>query len=429
MRLLVAISGGIDSVVLVHLLSEAGIPFAIAHCNFTLREDESNRDEQFVKDLATRYKVPLFVQTFNTGNYASEHKISIQEAARNLRYGWFLELLKKEAGSLSFVATAHHANDNIETLLINFFRGTGIGGLHGMLPRQHKIIRPLLFARRAEIEQYANEHSLLWVEDSSNASDKYTRNLFRHQLLPILTKAFTGVEENLLQNIGRFTEAEMLYNEAVNLHKKNLLENKGKEVHIPALKLAKIKPLASVLWEIVKEYSFSSSQLPDITNLLVAENGKYVASATHRIIKNRAWLIIAPVQTGEAHHIVIEKGEKSIVYDDAVLTLQTAALNNHHQVSADSHTAMLDAREIQYPLLLRKWKAGDYFYPLGMKKKKKLSKFFIDNKLSKTEKENVWVVEMNQKIIWVVGYRIDDRFKIKDSTKQLLVLHTKTNSA
>ena len=432
-HILLAVSGGIDSVVLVDLFSKTGIAFSIAHCNFKLRGEESDRDELFVTELAKRYNKDLFVKQFNTETYALQNKLSIQEAARKLRYDWFLEVISNQPSAtsnesdvinhqpstISFVATAHHANDNIETLLINFFRGTGIGGLHGILPKQNHVIRPLLFAKREEIESYAKENALSWVEDSSNASNKYTRNFFRHQLLPLVKETFANAEDNLLQNIQRFSEAEVLYRQAIDLHKKKLVEVKGNEWHIPVLKLQKVQPLQTILWEIVKDFHFTSLQLPDIQNLLTAENGKYVASSSYRIIRNRAWLIIAPIQAEEAQHILIEETDKIIVYQGGVLFFKKLSPINY-QLLTDKHLASLDTKHIQYPLLLRKWKQGDYFYPLGMKKKKKLSKFFIDNKLSKTEKENIWVIEADKKIIWVVNYRIDDRCKITDNTKEIL---------
>ncbi len=429
--LLIAVSGGIDSVVLTHLVHQSGFSFSIAHCNFTLRGEESNRDEAFVTQLAKQYNRTFFVKRFNTKIDAKTNKISIQEAARKLRYDWFAELINNElsnanhqSSAINLIATAHHASDNIETLLINFFRGTGISGLHGILPRQNNIIRPLLFAKKEDIEKYAKENHLQWVEDSSNALDNYTRNFFRHQLLPLSKQAFTNAEDNLLQNIQRFSEAELLYQQAIALHKKKLLEIKGNEVHVPVKKLQKAEPLATIIWEIIKVYHFTSPQVNDIQNLLAADNGKYVASPTHRIIKNRAWLIIAPLQTEEAQHILIEKKDKNIIYEAVTIQLSQLSVISY-QPSTNKAIAMLDAKEILYPLFLRKWKQGDYFYPLGMNKKKKLSKFFIDSKLSKTEKENVWVLEMNKKIIWVIGYRIDDRFKITNNTKEVLLVEIK----
>ncbi len=341
-----------------------------------------------------------------------------------------------------FIITAHHANDNIETLIINLFRGTGISGLHGIPSRQGDVLRPLLFAKREEILAYAKVNGLEWVEDSSNASDKYTRNFIRLQLLPAAKEIFSHAEDNLLQNIERFKEAEILYNQAVTQHKSKLLEKKGNEWHIPVLKLQKVTPQHTIVWEIIKDFGFSSAQVPEIVKLLDAGNGSYVASATNRIIKNRKWLIIAPLQTGEAHNIIIEQEDKQIVFENGVLELnhindsplpipdsRFPIPDSRLTIDASRFTANVDAGQIKFPLLLRKWKQGDYFYPLGMQKKKKLGKFFIDQKLSKTAKEKVWVLECDKKIVWVVGMRIDDRFKITPATKQRLTIRFDPNGS
>lgn len=444
-KLLLAVSGGVDSVVLAHLFAKAGYSFTIAHCNFQLRGDESTRDEQFVKTLGATYNMPVLVKQFDTQGYAAENKISIQEAARKLRYDWFTELVNSEKldtknassvichpssvicqpstvnchpSSVNLV-TAHHANDNIETLLINFFRGTGISGLHGIPARQGDIIRPLLFAKREDILAYAKQEGLSWVEDSSNASDKYTRNFIRLQMLPAAKEIFTHAEDNLLQNIERFKEAEILYKQAVDQHKKKLLQQKGNEWHIPILKLQKTTPLNTIVWEVIKDFGFNAAQTGELIKLLQAGSGSYITSVTHRIINNRGWLIIAPVTTEEPQHILVEEGDKKIMFGDGALTFDVLPAGNAN-ITNSNLVAMLDAKHIQYPLLLRKYKQGDYFYPLGMQKKKKLNRFFIDQKLSATDKEKVWVLEMDKKIIWVVGLRIDDRFKVQSSTQQVL---------
>jgi tRNA(Ile)-lysidine synthase len=432
-RLLLAVSGGVDSVVLCDLCDKAGFQFEIAHCNFQLRGEESERDEDFVDGIAKKYGVNLFVKKFDTKAFAEKNKISIQVAARELRYEWFEELIKTHSPPTvqyreqppylqhrtSYILTAHHANDNVETLLMNFFKGSGIAGLHGMLPRNGKIVRPLLFATREEIFSYLKQNQLEFVEDSSNLTDKYTRNYFRHELIPSIQKVFPKVEENLVKNIERFREIELLYQQSIDLHKKKLLEKKGNEVHIPVLKLLKAEPLQTILFEIIKDFSFSVAQTDEVIKLLKSGSGKYVSSSTHKILKNRNWLIISPINTLETDHIIIDQNEKKIVFQEGVLKLRVEE-NNELKVSADSNIAMLDAKNITFPLLLRKWKQGDYFYPLGMKKKKKVSKFFIDQKMSITEKENTWILESNKRILWIIGKRIDDRFKIIPSTKEVL---------
>jgi tRNA(Ile)-lysidine synthase len=440
--LLLAVSGGLDSVVLCELCKQAGYSFRIAHCNFKLRGEESERDAAFVRELALTYSVPFTVKEFDTQTYAEKNKLSIQEAARELRYAWFAEMLKPAIGNRqsaihdsrlpihdlgpgahnslqpTILLTAHHLDDNIETMLMHFFRGTGIHGLRGMLPKQGDIVRPLLFARKLELKQFATENELRWVEDSSNALDKYSRNYFRNQLIPLVQNIYPEAENNLAANLRRFADMELLYEQAVNLHKKKLLEYKGQEVHIPVLKLQKSQPLHSIVYEIIKEFGFSPAQVDEVIRLLESESGRYVASATHRIIKNRRWLIIAPVQAEHAQTLPIDEDETRIVFENGALVFSQVQ-NKNIQLSNEPSTAFIDHASLQFPLILRKWKKGDYFYPLGLKKKKKIARFLIDQKLSLTDKEKVWVLESNKKICWVVGLRIDDRFKITDATKQI----------
>lgn len=416
-KLLLAVSGGVDSVVLCALCKQAGYEFAIAHCNFKLRGLASDSDEKFVQQLAETYSVPFYVKTFDTISIAAITKKSIEESARYLRYQWF-ETLRVE-NKYDHIVTAHHADDNIETVVMNFFRGTGIKGLRGILPKQNKIVRPLLFGRRTELEKFIAIHQLDFVTDHTNAENEYTRNYFRNEILPMVSRQFPEAKENILKNIQRFTETEILYHQSIDLHIKTLVELKGNEVHIPVLKLLKTVPLASVVYEIIKDYGFTSHQTDEAIALLQSETGKYIQSVTHRIFKNRHWLIISPLQQETAQHILIVENDKKIVFEKGELQIEKLEAAKV-QLTPDPSIAMLDADEIIFPLLLRKWKQGDYFYPLGMKKKKKLNRFLTDQKLSLTQKENTWVIEMNKKILWVTGKRIDDRFKISPATKKIL---------
>jgi tRNA(Ile)-lysidine synthase len=438
-RLLAAVSGGVDSVVLCDLLHKTGIDFSIAHCNFQLRGEESERDEFFVKSLAEKYQKEIFVQKFETKKYAEEKKVSTQVAARDLRYDWFNFLIgnmqyamgneqyaigneqyaigNKQYAVSDFILTAHHADDNIETVVMNFFRGTGLKGLVGMDDVFQNIYRPLLSFRKEEILQYAKENNLDYVEDSSNASSTYTRNYFRNELIPAIAKVFANAEENILENIVRLKEVENIYNAAINKHKENLVEKKGSEEHIPILKLQKTPSFRTILWEIIKDKNFTSGQLDEVIKVMDSSNGSFIKSNTHRIIKNRKWLIIASIESREAKHIVIDESDKLVVFTEGKLELEKTI---NHQPPTANNIACFDLAKITFPLLLRKWKQGDYFYPLGMQKKKKLSRFFIDQKLSLTEKEKIWVIESDKKIIWVVNYRIDDRFKILPSTTNVL---------
>ncbi len=416
-KLLLAVSGGVDSVVLCNLCKQAGYDFVITHCNFRLRGEESERDEQFVEGLAEIYHVPFFVKSFNTIDIAATTKKSIEETARDLRYKWFEEI--RIENDFNYIVAAHHADDNIETVLMNFFRGTGIKGLRGILPKQGKIIRPLLFARRSELEAFTSNNNLSFVTDYTNAENKYTRNYFRNTILPLLSETFPEAKENILKNIQRFTETEILYRQSIDWHIKKLVEPKGNEVHIPVLKLLKAKPLVTVLYEICKEYGFTAHQVEKIIALLKSETGKYIQSATHRIIKNRNWLIITLVETAMAQHILIEEKDKKIILKEGQIQIEKQDAGKV-QLVTDRSIAMLDEAEITFPLLLRNWKQGDYFYPLGMQKKKKINRFLTDQKLSLVEKENTWILEMNKRIIWIVGMRIDDRFKVTPATKKIV---------
>jgi len=422
-KLLLAVSGGVDSVVLCELCSKSGYEFTIAHCNFQLRGEESIRDEEFVKKLGNNYKVEVKVQRFTTEQYAAEHKMSIQEAARVLRYEWFEELVvspESGVGSLvlNVILTAHHKDDNIETLLMNFFRGTGLHGLTGIPVSYGHIKRPLLNFSKEEILQFAKENQLEFVEDSSNISSKYTRNFFRNEIIPTISKVYPQAKENLSDNIERFKEIEKLYRQTVGGLKKKLCKTKGAEVHIPVLLLMKYNNRA-LIYEIIRDYGFNEKQVDELIKLAGSESGKFIESPVlqYRIIKHRHWFIISPSQSISVANIVIEAKDKSVGFEKGILHIE---LTNNGHLTSDNRVAYLDAKEITFPLLLRPWKTGDYYYPLGMTKKKKLSRFFIDQKLSKTEKENTWVLESNKRIIWIIGYRIDNRFKITDKTKQLL---------
>lgn len=419
--LFIAVSGGIDSVVLCHVCSLAGYDFTILHCNFTLRGEDSDKDALFVGELGKTLGVPVKTKRFDTAVYAAEHKLSTQVAARTLRYNWFKAIMEEdrtEAGS--YLLTAHHMDDDVETMLMNFFKGTGMAGLKGIPQKQDNIVRPLLFATKKDLQAYAAAYHLTWVEDKSNAETKYTRNYFRNLVLPLVKEKYPAAEENLYHNIQRFKEAETLYQQAIAVHKKKLLKAKGAEVHIPVLQLRNVQPLSTIVYEIAKPYHFTAAQTGDILSLLDATTGKYVQSSTHRILRNRNWLIISPLQTVQDVHLVID-GEGEYAFADRVLQIQQqekpAAVT-----TTDKSKVCINGKLLQYPLLLRRWKPGDYFYPLGMRKKRKLARFFIDQKISANDKEKIWVLEMNKQVVWVVGHRIDDRFKITDSTDSFVAL-------
>jgi tRNA(Ile)-lysidine synthase len=433
---LVAVSGGLDSVVLCHLLHATGFRFAIAHFNFQLRGAESERDEAFVRTLASRYDVPVFINRSDTRSFADELKISIQEAARKLRYDWFRQCLHSDAFNTYFsafhknrhlkyrslVLTAHHRDDNIETVLFNLFRGTGITGLRGMLPVNEEIVRPLLFTSRETLSAYAIEHQLKWVEDSSNLETKYSRNFIRHKVIPLVESLIPTVKENMTDNIGRFSEATKIFEEAIQSYRRKLLFNKNEEWMIPVEKLRLQKTIPTILFELIHPFGFTSGQLKDAMGLMDGQTGSYIHSGTHRLLRNRNWLIISPLQSNEFKTVIIEESETHLLFFGGMMHLKRKNLTHEVKYGTDPYKVMLDAGEIRYPLILRKWKTGDYFYPLGMQKKKKLSRFFIDLKLSKNQKEEILVLESDKRIIWIPGIRIDDRFKVKPSSKDCLEL-------
>ncbi len=426
-RLLLAVSGGLDSVVLTHLCARAGYRMGLAHGNFGLRGDESNRDEAFVRGLATELGVSVHIKKWDTEQYARAHKCSAQVAARTLRYEWFDSLLQSNGEDnkrrYQALVTAHHSDDNVETVLMNFCKGTGMKGLEGIPEKRGAIIRPLLFASRKEIADYAAAAGLAWVEDSSNSEEKYTRNYFRHVVLPAIQKVIPEVSENMKDNLARFHEVGELYTQAVQTHKKKLMKFRGTEIHIPVLKLMQARPLKTILYELLKDYGFSPAQVASAEELLKSGSGRYIVSSTHRVLRNRAWIIISPLQGTAPGIVVVEEGAQEVPFDLGVLELRE--LNGPVELRKNGADEIVDAGGLEYPLLLRRWKAGDYFYPLGMSKKKKLSRFFIDQKLSQPDKEAVWVLESARRIVWVLGHRIDNRFRVTQSTRKALRLKIK----
>lgn len=422
-HLLIAASGGLDSSVLCELCHQAGFHFTLVHCNFQLRGEESERDEEFVRSLGKKYHAEVLVEKFDTQLYAANHKLTIQEAARALRYNWFHGLLREG----QYLLTAHHKDDSIETLLMNFFRGTGLKGLTGIPVRNNRIRRPLLQFGRQELENFAKEMELEWVEDSSNLSSHYTRNFFRNELLPEIEKVFPQVRQNLSTNIDRFTEIEKLYHLATGEIKKKLIRKKQGEFHIPVKQLMQFNSRA-LIYEIIADFGFNEKQLEDVIRLATGDSGKYINSPDrkYRIIRHRHWFIVSPAETSESENIILEKDQDLVVFEGGVLEMK---MMGSAEIPTGTDVALLDYSLLEFPLLLRKWKTGDYFYPLGMRKKKKLSRFFIDSKLSKSEKEKIWVIESgNGRIAWVVSRRIDDRFKVTEKTKKFFQVRYKAGA-
>lgn len=424
-HLLVACSGGVDSVVLVHLLNSLGYRITILHCNFQLRGDESMRDELFVQQLSSTLQIDCKIKHFDTEEAMKGFKKGVQETARILRYTWFQEQLDQyiSMGDLPLLLTAHHLDDQCETIAFNFFRGTGIAGLTGMNWKDGNIVRPLLFASRAQILSFASDNKLIWVDDSSNKESIYARNQLRNEVFPAIEKVIPSFKQNLANNIKRFQEVELIYHQQISLIKKRLVQKKGDAFAIPVNKLKAAEPLDSIVFEIFSDFGFTSSQIEELKKILYAETGSYIESETHRVLKNRDWLIIDPKKEILSEVFLIEQADTAISFGEYQLEISTHA--KPQTPSSSSDEAWLDLKRIAFPLVLRTWKKGDYFYPLGMKKKKKVAKFLIDQKLSKTEKEKQFVIESNKKIVWVVGKRIDDRFKLLPASNSILKLRLK----
>lgn len=420
-NLYLACSGGLDSVVLAHLLSSVGYTFTMLHCNFQLRGDESDRDEQFVRALANNLCVPLLVEKFNTNGEMEVTGKGVQETARNLRYNWFKQVLEKDQSTKQkWLLTAHHADDQVETMLMHYFRGTGLAGLKGMKLKTDFIIRPLLFAERVALEKYATDNGLNWVEDSSNATTDYTRNFIRHTIIPHLEEVYPSVKSRIIGNGKRFEEVDFLYQQKVNEIKKRLLEKREKGFAIPVNKLKHVQPLDTVMFEIFSSFGFGTHQIPELKKLFDASSGKYVVSSSYRVLRNRDWLLIEPSVEHDQDIKLVEQPNAQLAIGDRQILFQEVPIDR--PIPTNKTDALLNLEKLKFPLLVRKWKQGDYFYPLGMNKKKKLSRFMTDLKLSLTEKENQWVVESDKKIVWVVGQRIDERFKIDSPTKSRLLI-------
>lgn len=421
-NILLTVSGGRDSVAMVHLFYQAKLNFGIAHCNFKLRGKDSDNDEKFVFDLANKLKVPFYATSFDTKTYAKTNKLSTQMAARELRYRWFAEI--KEKNNFQYIATAHHKNDVAETLLINLAKGTGLSGLHGIKNKVGDIIRPLLCFNRGVIDAFIEENKLPFREDKSNEETKYVRNKVRHKIIPELEKINPSFIETIFNETQHFGELEQLLEIKINEDKKKCFALKAENIEIDISKLIQLKPLKTYLFYFLKPYGFNADDIIDVMKSLDKQSGKKFSSKTHQIIKDRNKLIITTNQQQKITEFVIEKLEdfkKLPISMEAKMVVKKEIKT----IKKDKNFAYLNADKINFPLTLRKWKKGDKFKPFGMRGVKKLSDFFIDEKLSLLEKGNVWLLTSNNKIIWVVGHRIDDDFKLTEKTQHVLQLQLK----
>lgn len=417
---LIAVSGGVDSMVMAELFHRAGYNFAIAHCNFGLRGSESNLDEKFVASMAESYGVKFHVNHFKTREYAGFNKISVQMAARTLRYEWFDELIAAEG--YKSVATAHHLDDQIETFFINILRGTGISGLHGIMPNRRQVVHPMMFAFRRDIEEFAGDEAIGYREDSSNRSSKYVRNKLRNDLMPLLAEINPEFRKTITFTVSRMRETEMLLNHYLESIRKKVETIEDGVISLNIAELSLLKPCDAYLYEILQPYGFNRSVSDEVAYGLEELSGKQFFSPTHRLIKDRDFLLITelgPAGSQPIGEILIEQG---ITEMKKPVQLRFTTFKNlpGTRINKSGSIAMLDADKITWPLSLRKWNEGDTFVPFGMTNSKKLSDFFIDNKFSIVEKENAWLLISGNKIAWLVGHRIGNPFRITSETETIL---------
>lgn len=425
-NLLIAVSGGIDSVVLTHLFHRLKFTISLAHCNFSLRGKESDEDEIFVKDLGKKLQIPTYSIKFDTEAYSTEKGISTQMAARDLRYNWFQKIAKEN--NIDYIITGHQKDDVLETFLINLTRGTGLDGLIGIPEIQGNIVRPFMIFSRNEILVHATKKKITWREDRTNSAIRYVRNKIRHKIIPVLKELNPNLLETFYNTLENLKGSQQIIKDQIQNIKEEITLINKKELHFSIPELKKLSNPKIYLFEILKEYSFT--EWNDVVDLLDCQSGKQVFSKTHRLLKDREVLILSKIlQQEEIERYEIEENTTEI-HTPITLKFKTITIlfdNKNHQnkvleelIFDDKNTISIDFDKIKFPLILRKWQKGDYFFPIGLNGKKKISKFFKDEKLSLTDKENVWLLCSKNEIIWVVGKRMDDRFKVTKTTSKIL---------
>ena len=416
-KIIVGLSGGADSVALLHILHRLDYYCIAAHCNFHLRGEESDSDEQFAAKFSASLNVPFFKKDFDTRSVAKERGISIEMAARDLRYQWFAELRENQRADA--ITVAHHRDDNIETLLLNLIRGTGIKGLTGIQPQTGYLVRPLLCVSKNEILQYTHAKNLPYIIDSSNKQEELIRNKIRLQVIPLLEMINPSVREAIVQTIDNLNEAAKIYDKEIEkaIH---VVYNQDKGcISIPLLKA--FPSPESILFELLKIYGFGNDVIRDIYSAIDSQPGKLFYAPEYYIVKDRDELLLSPIVEEDKNEYFIQKDETFLVFP---LRMEINLRMNETTAGIDKSrsTACLDYDKLQFPLILRKWKTGDKFIPFGMKRFKKLSDFFTDCKFSRIQKEKTWILTSGKEIVWIVNHRIDERFKVGNTTKNHYIL-------
>jgi len=425
-KVLIAISGGIDSTVLAHIFHDLHFDITFAHCNFRLRGKESNKDEEFVKKLGIKLQAPTFSIQFDTEEYAAKHGISTQMAARDLRYTWFQQIVSEN--NIDYILTAHQKDDVIETFLINLTRGTGLDGLTGIPEINGNIVRPLLLFSRNEILIYATRNKLKWREDSSNSSIKYVRNKIRHKVVPFLKELNPNLLDTFSNTLENLKGSQQIIHDCIENVKEKTISTHGDNVHFDIKQLKKLNNPKVYLYELLHKYGFT--EWDDVTDLLVAQSGKQVYSNSHRLLKDRDYLILSKIENSNNKLSYQINEHTSKISTPIHLKLKKVEVSfntiNHqnkvfYELSlAKNNAVSIDYDKIQFPLSIRKWQKGDLFYPIGLNGKKKVSKFFKDEKFSLIEKEKTWLLCSKNEIVWIIGRRLDNRFKVSKSTSTIL---------
>ena len=411
-KLIIAVSGGVDSIVLFHLCLKLKLNFFVAHCNFKLRKKESDLDEKFVRDLAIKHNIKFYTKSFNTKKLSNNDNKSIQMVARELRYSWFEELSKEL--NVKHILTAHHLDDSLETFLINLSRGSGIDGLLGIPKVNDTVFRPLLIFKKDEILSYAKENKITWREDSSNKKNEYLRNQIRLEVLPKLKEINPNLLENFSKSIDRLQQSKSIIKDKMDDFVSDVSFTRDKNIYFEINKIKQVSNIDAYLYELLKKYNFT--QWDDIRDLLDSQSGKQIISKTHKLLKDREHLILAKNSELENKSLLINKSSEEVAVSAGKIKISVAKKISKQ----DLDVIYLDSAKLDFPLRVRSVLSGDYFYPFGMNGKKKVSKYLKDEKTSVFDKDKVLILETSKnKIIWVVGMRLDDRFSVTDNTKEI----------
>jgi tRNA(Ile)-lysidine synthase len=419
-RILLAVSGGMDSMVMTSLFHASVFRFALAHCNFQLRGEDAAMDQKLVEETARNINVPFFTTSFDTLSIARDQHLSVQMAARKLRYDWLEETRKKQL--FNYVATAHHLDDSIETLIINLSRGTGIGGLTGIPRKNQHLVRPLLFASREEIRAYAREHKIMYREDQSNNEQHYIRNKIRHTISPRLEEINPSFRKTLSDFFDTMEATQNVYKWAIKQQKLNCIRLKENETEILTSILVQQPEPESLLFEILREYNFSPKISKEIFDRLYAQSGKHFFSESHILLKDRDKLLIYPRKATPAHPVYyVEENTRLLDAGESFFRFHSLKREDidEHELNTSPETVFLDQKLLQFPLLLRRWKPGDRFTPLGMNGSKKISDLLTEKKVPRHKKSKTWVLVSAGTIVWVAGIRSDQHHKVSNATKQV----------